>query len=147
MVSIPEDRDLQAGYLLVGGLAVMFLIGVGLLGQATLNTQSASSTPNDSEEPDRVIEMVADDWYFDPSSITVQEGDYVRLEIESRNSETGQYDHGIGIPAFGVDEDLPAGETTTVEFEADEAGEYQFFCNLYCGQGHSDMSGTLIVQE
>lgn len=141
---IPEDRDLQIGYFVIGLLGTLFLIGSGLLGVAIVTGED--TTPSSQDEPDRVIEMVADDWYFEPAEITVQEGDYLRLEIEARHSRTGQYDHGIGLPVFGVDKDLPAGETTVVEFEADATGQYQFFCNLYCGEGHSDMSGTLIVE-
>ena len=34
-----------------------------------------------------------------------------------------------------------------VEFTADKAGTFNFYCNNYCGQGHPDMSGVLVVTE
>lgn len=146
MALLPEDRDLRVGYIILGGLAIIFLLGIGMFVQAFL---SSEETPNPQSEtaPDRTIEMTAGDWFFEPSEITVQEGQRIRLEITTWNNKTERYDHGIGIPALGVDADLPAGMTTVVKFTADEPGEYQFFCNKFCGQGHSDMRGTLIVQE
>ncbi len=98
-------------------------------------------------EPDVEIEMVADDWYFEPNDIVVEKGDHVLLEIESRQSQTGQFDHGIHIPNLGVDEHLAAGEMHKVEFIADEVGEHMFYCNAFCGAGHDDMQGTIRVVD
>lgn len=146
MAVLPEDRDLRLGYIIVGGLGLMFVLGIGMFAQAFLSS-GKTTDPQSDTGPDRIIEMTAGDWFFDPSEITVQEGQRIRLEITTWNNATERYDHGIGIPALGVDTYLPAGETTVVEFTADEPGEYQFFCNNFCGQGHSDMRGTLIVEE
>lgn len=143
---LPNDRDLRLGYFILGGLGIMFLVGIGMFAQTFLSSGDTTS-PQDEAGPDRTIEMTAGDWFFDPNEITVQEGQQIRLEITTWNNQTERYDHGIGIPALGVEADLPAGETTVVEFTADEPGEYQFFCNTFCGQGHSDMRGTLIVEE
>ncbi len=35
----------------------------------------------------------------------------------------------------------------SVEFVADKAGEFQYECTIYCGTGHADMKGTLVVTE
>jgi len=32
------------------------------------------------------------------------------------------------------------------EFVADKVGEFNFFCNVYCGEGHSEMGGKLVVR-
>jgi heme/copper-type cytochrome/quinol oxidase subunit 2 len=32
-----------------------------------------------------------------------------------------------------------------VEFTADEAGPFPFLCSEYCGDGHDDMKGMLVV--
>ena len=76
---------------------------------------------------------------FEPAIIEVNEGDTVRITIKSRDVE-----HGIGISAFHVNKKFGK-EPVTVEFVADKKGEYPFICSVFCGSGHRDMKGTLIV--
>ena len=71
----------------------------------------------------------------------MNEGDTVNLVISSVD-----VNHGLGIPQFGVSQQLTAGSTSTVTFVADKAGSYTFFCNVACGSGHGGMRGTLVVQ-
>jgi heme/copper-type cytochrome/quinol oxidase subunit 2 len=87
------------------------------------------------------IEMTARQWEFLPATVTVNEGDKVRLVITSAD-----VDHGFAIPEFGVSQRLESGQITTVEFTADKKGTFSFFCNVLCGSGHQGMRGTLIVQ-
>lgn len=143
--TVIDRQDTVIGYAFVAilGLALLGAFAYTYLYAFDTATQPASAG---AAGPDRVIEMVADDWYFEPDTIEVTEGDRVRLIIDSRQSKTGEYGHGIAIPALGIDRELPAGETTTIDFVADEPGEYTFSCNVYCGDGHSDMDGTLIVE-
>jgi len=86
--------------------------------------------------------LTARQWEFIPSTITVQKGESVRLNIQSIDVT-----HGFAITAFGVSETLTPGNTVTVEFVADKAGTFSFFCTVFCGLGHSGMRGTLIVEE
>ncbi len=136
------DRE----FLLPGLFTVLlgFLLLTGLTYTGYEHFTEAESVDG---EADVVIDMVADDWYFEPEEITVEEGDHVKLVVESRQSETGQYDHGIHIPSLNVNEHLEAGETHEVEFIADEPGEHRFYCNVYCGDGHHNMDGNIIVEE
>ena len=100
--------------------------------------------PADEEAPQEDVKeftMEAKQFEFVPSTITVNEGDTVRLLITSTDVE-----HGIAIPEFGVNQDLPVGEEVVVEFVADQTGEFNMFCSVYCGQGHSSMTAQLIVQ-
>jgi cytochrome c oxidase subunit 2 len=84
--------------------------------------------------------MVAKQWDFVPSTITVNKGDTVKMIINSIDVK-----HGIAIPEFGVNSDLNPGEITTIEFVADKSGSFRFFCSVFCGSGHGSMEGTLIV--
>jgi len=70
----------------------------------------------------------------------VNKGDRVKLMIQSADIA-----HGIKIDAFNVNNRLEPGQTTIVEFVADKAGTFSFYCNVFCGDGHSGMKGTLIV--
>ncbi len=89
----------------------------------------------------REILMIAQKYEFIPETVTVQEGERVRLVIESTD-----VDHGISIPAFGINENLEAGKTTTFEFVADTKGEFPMICSIFCGTGHGSMRGTLVVE-
>ena len=87
------------------------------------------------------FDMTARQWAFEPSTIMVKEGDTVRLNIKNEDVA-----HGFAIFEFNVNERLPPGKTTTIEFTADKKGEYTFFCSVQCGKGHGGMKGKLIVE-
>ena len=84
--------------------------------------------------------MTAKQWEFNPSTITVNKGDRVKLSITSVDVT-----HGFTISEFGVNSRLNPGETTDVEFVADKSGTFSFFCSVQCGEGHLGMRGQLIV--
>ncbi len=104
------------------------------------DSTEGSDSDGQSQGP-KVVEMEARQFEFEPSTVRVEQGRTLRLEIISTDVA-----HGIGIPAFGIDQRLPAGETKTVEFTPDETGEFDFICSVYCGSGHGAMTGTLIVE-
>lgn len=89
----------------------------------------------------KTFNMTADEFAFAPSTITVNEGDMVRIVITSK--EGG---HGIVIPDFGVNKVINAGSPAVVEFTANKKGTFAFRCSIFCGGGHGDMKGTLIVK-
>lgn len=108
-------------------------------------TATATSTPtataSPTEAPEKEFEMTARQWEFQPSAITVQKGDRVKLRITSVDVS-----HGFKLPEFGVDERLEPGRQLNVDFIADKAGTFTFFCNVLCGSGHGEMRGTLVVE-
>ena len=85
--------------------------------------------------------IIAKQWDFSPSTITVNEGDNVILNIESIDVT-----HGFSLLSFGVSEQLVSGNIVEIEFTADKKGTFSFFCNVQCGSGHIGMKGTLVVQ-
>jgi len=87
------------------------------------------------------FDITAKRWDFTPSTITVKEGDKVKLNIKDIDVT-----HGFTLFEFGVSERLTPGKTTTVEFTADKKGEYTFFCSVPCGKGHGGMNGKLVVE-
>lgn len=93
------------------------------------------------DNPAKEIAIQAKNWEFTPSVITVKQGDSVSLKITSID-----VDHGFALPDFGVTANLKPGKTETVVFTADKKGEFTFFCNVFCGAGHKEMKGKLIVQ-
>ncbi len=87
------------------------------------------------------FDLVVTNWKFTPSEIRVKEGDLVRFNLDVKEGN-----HGFAIFEFGISKYLQEGKITTVEFVAEEKGEYYFFCNTICGEGHEGMEGKLIVE-
>ncbi len=94
-----------------------------------------------AQQAPRVIEVKAKKYDFEPSTIEVQQGERVVLRVTSTDRL-----HGIGIKKFGVDKEIPKGQTVDVEFVAFAAGTFAVLCTEDCGKGHDDMAGTLVVK-
>jgi len=108
----------------------------------TTPPQEESSPPEVITVPEtKEFDIIAKQWDFSPNTITVNEGDNVILNVNSIDAT-----HGFVISDFGVSEQLVSGNTVKIEFTADKKGTFSFFCNVFCGSGHSGMRGTLIVQ-
>lgn len=90
----------------------------------------------------REIKVTAKQWEFIPNPIVVKKGEKVRLKITSTDVA-----HGFALPDFGINKVLNSGQEVTVEFTADKAGRFGFFCSVQCGIGHSGMRGELVVVE
>jgi|SRR3989344_537313 len=87
------------------------------------------------------FDMVAKQFEFTPSTIEVNQGDTVKINLKSDDVE-----HGIAIPEFGVSKTVSPGKTITVEFVADKKGTFEFHCSVMCGSGHKEMTGEIIVK-
>lgn len=87
------------------------------------------------------IKVTAKQFAFEPSAIEVNKGDKVRLVITSQDVA-----HGFSIPEYGINERLEPGKPVTIEFTADREGTFTAFCSVFCGAGHSNMKGKLIVK-
>lgn len=131
-----------------------------LLGMTTLSPRqdpAAASAPFDSrangdavralaqgrpsqDEP-RIIEVVASRFAFEPARIDAAEGEHIRLVVTSADGV-----HGVAIKKFRVEKTVPRGGTpVTIDFIASAAGEFPLLCSEYCGNGHEDMKGMLVV--
>ena len=133
--------------LLILTIAILFLTACASqstpdITEDTSNTRTNTQGKTTIDSRLKEIDLTAKMWEFSPSEIIVKKSDRVRLNINSIDVK-----HGISIPAFGVSEDLEPRKTTKVEFTADKSGTFEFRCNVYCGDGHSGMTGTLIVEE
>lgn len=80
-------------------------------------------------------------WGFKPESIEVNQGDRVKITAKSTD-----VDHGFAIKEFGVNLKLKPGEEKSVEFVADKKGTFTMYCSVYCGEGHREMKGVLVVK-
>lgn len=98
-------------------------------------------TPAPSAIGPRVIRIIAKQWEWQPREIRIRKDERVALEITSADVP-----HGINIPEFNINRALAPGRTERVEFTATKVGRFDFVCSVFCGQGHRDMRGLLIVE-
>jgi plastocyanin domain-containing protein len=75
---------------------------------------------------------------YSPDVIAVKQGVPVRLDFY--RDETASCSERVVFADFGIAKDLPAFETTPVEFTPEEAGEFTFIC------GMNMMRGKVIVE-
>jgi cytochrome c oxidase subunit 2 len=88
----------------------------------------------------KTIDVLASRFQFEPATISIAEGDRVRLRLRSADGT-----HGFAIKAFRVKALIPkAGEAVT-EFVADQPGTFDITCSEYCGIGHAAMKARLVV--
>ncbi len=87
-----------------------------------------------------VVHVTAKKYEFSPSTITLKRGVPVVLEIESLDRR-----HGFQIKDLGVDQEIAPGTPTRIRLVPDKAGTFEFHCDVFCGSGHEDMAGQIVV--
>jgi cytochrome c oxidase subunit II len=121
-------------------ITVMALVAVTDLGMtAGWRHLATAAVPAGAEQ---VVHMTAKKFEYTPSQITLKKGVPVVLEITALDR-----DHGFKVPALGVRADLKSGQVTRVRIVPDRTGTFEFRCDVFCGSGHEDMSGEIVVVD
>jgi len=170
---------------IVTAMALSFIVGYSFSPGVPVSLQEKPAAPSAPATPKtaapaagegvKEFTIEASDFKFEPSTITVTEGDVVRITIKNVGSKVhnfvidelgvcavkpaeasegygGGYGEGYGAGygegyGGGYGEAAPAGiqpgESVTVEFVAEKAGEYTFYCPMHRDMG---MEGKLIVE-
>lgn len=76
------------------------------------------------------------------NDLVVQAGQPVKLLMSSQDVI-----HSFFVPDFRIKMDVLPNRYTVSWFEAEEPGEYDIYCTEYCGKGHSEMLGKVIVKN
>ena len=87
------------------------------------------------------VRIGAKKFEFHPTEVTVRLGQPVLLVLTSEDRI-----HGFKIPDLGIRTDMIPGQETRLAFTPSNAGRFTFFCDIFCGEGHDEMDGTLIVE-
>src|SRR5262249_19121609 len=93
-----------------------------------------------SAQESKVIRIEARKFQFVPETVTVQAGVPVVRELPAPETPMG-----FAADALGLHADLPAGQLVRLEFTPQKVGDFDFACDVFCGSGHEDMSGTIKV--
>jgi cytochrome c oxidase subunit 2 len=88
----------------------------------------------------RVIKVTAKKFEFVPGEIRVRQGETVILQFTAP-----EVPMGFNLADFKLRTDIVPGKVASVELTPDKTGSFTFLCDVFCGSGHEDMSGTLIV--
>ncbi|MBI4919034.1 cupredoxin domain-containing protein [archaeon] len=95
-----------------------------------------------STGPLKEVHIAAFDWGFKQDEAKINKGDHVKLILTSSEGT-----HGIMIPDLGVSSGkFSPGEEQVVEFDAEQTGTFDYFCNVPCGKGHKSMKGQLVIE-
>jgi cytochrome c oxidase subunit 2 len=95
-----------------------------------------------SGDPETVIRIAAKRFEYSPSEIRLKKGVPVVLEITSLDRL-----HGFNCPDLGIRTDIPPGKTSRMRVVPDKVGTFPFHCDIFCGEGHEDMTGKIVVTD
>jgi cytochrome c oxidase subunit II len=93
-------------------------------------------------EHTQVIHIKAHMFAYSPEEIVVKKGVPVTLELMSIDRV-----HGFNLPDFHIRATIQPWESTTITFTPDKVGRFTFACDHFCGDGHDDMSGVIVVVD
>jgi cytochrome c oxidase subunit 2 len=93
-----------------------------------------------AEEP--VIRITAQKFEYDRHEIALKKGVAVVIELTSLDRV-----HGFSLPDFKTRADAIPGMVTRVRFVPNKAGTFEFFCDVFCGDGHEEMTGKIVVKD
>jgi plastocyanin len=112
---------------MIAGLALAAIAAVGCGGDGEAGGGSGGGGSASAS-------LVAEDLKFSPSSLSAASGS----SIEFTNEDDAK--HSFTAEDAGIDEEVDAQASTTVDLSGVEAGSYEFVCKF-----HPDMKGTLEV--
>ncbi|WP_165769049.1 cupredoxin domain-containing protein [Virgibacillus profundi] len=104
--------------------------------ESATEEQSEDTEAASDQEASNEVNVVATNFDLGQDEFVVKAGEEVTLTL---TNEEGN--HGISIDEFDVNLQSE-GEVT---FIPEEPGEYTIYCNIFCGDGHGDMTSTLVV--
>jgi YHS domain-containing protein len=87
------------------------------------------------------FKIISRKYAFAPAVIKVKKDDIVKITLTSEDVA-----HSLAIKEYGINVSIKKGETKKIEFLADKKGVFVFRCSVFCGMGHSKMTGKLIVE-
>lgn len=119
------------------------------------NTETMSVDPNAivSEDQARVerngnnveIWMTVVRSHYKPEHIEIKKGDHVVWHLTNLE-QTRDATHGFALSGYNINLSLEPGETQTIEFDANMAGTYTYYCTEFCSALHLEMLGYMLVQ-
>jgi cytochrome c oxidase subunit 2 len=104
---------------------------------------ATASAADQTGQAAQVIKITAKKFEYSPNEIRIKKGVPVIFDFTSLDRV-----HGFTVPDLGgVRLTIEPGKVNRVTILATKAGTYEFHCDLFCGDGHEGMTGTIIVED
>jgi cytochrome c oxidase subunit 2 len=116
------------------------LSAVGLL-LGSFHALAADQAPAPAAN-EQVIKITAKRFEYSPNVITLKLNVPAVLELTTLDRV-----HGFAAPDLKLQAEIKPGEVTRVRFVPDKVGTFPFHCDQFCGSGHEDMNGQIVVTK
>ena len=93
-----------------------------------------------AQSEERVIRILARKFTYEPDEITLKAGEPVVLELT-----TADVHMGLKCVDLGLRADILPGQVTRLKLTPAKAGDFPFFCDVFCGDDHELMGGLIRV--
>jgi plastocyanin len=93
-----------------------------------------------TEEVGDEISLELDDYYFEPTFLKASPGATIHVELENEGDDT----HTFTIDSLGIDQEVAAGESATVDVTLPQEGAVRFYCHFHADMG---MQGAFFFNE
>lgn len=93
-----------------------------------------------SARSERVVTMTAKKFEFTPSRIVLHQGTPVVLELISLDRK-----HGFAAPELGIRVEVSPGNPARARVVPTKLGTFAAHCDVYCGEGHEEMTAEIVV--
>jgi len=114
-----------------------------IIADAPTPTPTPTPTPDPNHPYFQVIAH-SRPFAFEPSVLRVKRGQNFTVLVYVWANDTPQ---GFTLPAFNVSQVVDGGTSARFELQATlPVGEYVFNCAAYCGKGHGEMKGKIVVE-
>ena len=117
------------------------LFGIALCSTA-LVAVGATAVHVAAAPPESVVKVVAKRFDYTPNVLQLKKGVPVVIELTTQDVVMG-----FSAPDFGVRADIVPEKVARVRIVPDKAGTFTFVCDIFCGTGHEEMEGTIVVTE
>lgn len=88
----------------------------------------------------KVFDIEASQFQFNPGTIRVQPGDKITLNLTAVDVA-----HGLRLDSYDLELYADPGQTDSLTFTADQEGTFKFRCSVSCGSLHPFMIGKIQV--
>jgi cytochrome c oxidase subunit 2 len=119
--------------------AILCVIAAPALACRTTGSTAPEQTSGPSEQ---LLHITAQRFEYSPAEVHVKRGVPVVLELTSLDRM-----HGFDVPDLNLRSDVPPGVITRVRFVPEHSGRFEFHCDVFCGGGHEDMTGEIVVED
>lgn len=95
-----------------------------------------------SDDGAKVIKVSAKRFEYSPQVIKLKKGVPVVFQITTEDRS-----HGFNVPSMNLRANIVPGQVTELKVTPQKAGEFDFYCDVFCGSGHDGMNGKIMVVE